>query len=156
MDTIAKVLALLEKKSEFFDEYEKATQELLRCDADDVEYYITRRAELANEIDQVTEEIGLACDGQPSGEIMFAAASSRVDYQNVPPELRPVFESGQNIRSTASRIMQTEMQAISRLESLRDEAKEKIRQNQNLPKIKKYLTDLAETPAETSFTEGKA
>lgn len=154
--TVEKVLTLLDKKAGLFTEYEKATQDLLVCEADDVEKYIIERGRLANEIDEVTEEIGFVCDGEPNGEVIFSAASAKINYDRVPPELRSVFESGQNVRSIAARILETDKQVTARLEGIRDEAKEKIRQNQNMPKIKKYLTDLTEKPGEGGLKSGKA
>lgn len=156
MDTVGKVLALLDHKAELFAEFEKATQELLVCDVDDVEHYITRRGELANEIDSVMEEIGRICDAAPGGGVIFDAANARIDYDRVPPEYHPLFAVGQNIRSVVSRVRQTDKQVVARLEGLRDDAKDKIRQNQNIPKIKKYLTDLADKPGEAGLTTGKA
>lgn len=156
LDTVGKILALLDKQSELFSEYEKATQELLRCEADDVEKYIIRRGELANDIDEVIEEIGLACDAEPNSEVFFGAALAKINFEHVPPELHLVFEAGQNVRSIASRVVQTDAQVVLRLEGFRDAAKEKIRQNQNVPKIKKYLTSLAEKPGEANLTTGKA
>lgn len=156
MDTVGKILTLLDKKAALFFEYEKATQDILYCEPDDVEHYITLRGGLANEIDEVTEKIGLACDEMPNSEVVFATASGRINYDKVPPEYQLIFESSQSIRSTMSRIMEAEKQVIVRLEAFRDEAKKKIRQNQNVPKIKKYLTGLMEKQGEGGLTDGKA
>ncbi|MDL2252734.1 hypothetical protein LJC49_01495 [Ruminococcaceae bacterium OttesenSCG-928-I18] len=156
MDTIGQICVLLEKKKEKFNDYEKYTLEMLHCGADDIENYITQRAEIATEIDELTEEIGRICDGEANGDVFFRTASSKINYDEVPPELHPVFEAGQQVRSVANRILQSEKQVLERLESLKEEARSKIRENQNLPKIKKYLSDLGDQPTDGNLTNGKA
>ena len=156
MDVIGQVCILLEKKKEQFNEYERCTLEMLHCEADDVENYITQRGAIANEIDEITEEIGRICDNFPGGALLFETASAKVNFEDIPPEFGPVFEAGQQVRSVAYRISESEKQALERLTSLKEEARAKIRENQNLPRIKKYLSDLGDQPTDGNLTSGKA
>lgn len=144
VDKITHICQILEDKRELFLEYEKATQALLQCDAEDAENYITKRGKLANEIDELTEAFARACDGEPAKELLLETASGKADFSGVPSEYQCIYYSGQNMRSVIGRIAESEKQVIERLESLRDEAREAIKQNQDIPKIKKYLTDLSD------------
>lgn len=156
MDKIIQLCTLLEKKIELFTEYEKETLELIKCEPEGMEHYIIRRTELANEIDGVTEEIGKACDADPNAKLLYETASAQIPYSQVPPEWRPVFERAQNMFSVISRIQQSDSQIVERMEGIRKDAKERIKQNQHMPKIKKYLTDLSSKPEEGSYRSGKA
>lgn len=146
---------MLETKKERFLAYEQATLALLDCAPEDAENYITQRGELATEIDGVNEEIEQICGSVPDGATMLAASKVALPFEQVSSEYQCIFYSGQAVQSVIHRILQSEGQVKERLEKLRNEAMEGIKLNQNMPKIKKYLTDLAEPPAQ-SFTEGKA
>ena len=156
MDTVTRLCSLLEEEKQQFLEYEQATLALLDCDADAAEQYITQRGALANQIDALIEEMARLCDGEPSGEVLLQAAKGSIDFERVPSEYHCVFYAGQAVRSVIHRIGQTEKQAMERLETMREDALSQIRRNQNLPKIKKYLTDLGSGQGEVSLTDGKA
>lgn len=156
MDVIAQICTLLEQKKALFTEYEQATQALLDCEADTVENYITQRGQKAIEIDALTEEIARLCSGMPASDLLLDATLARIDFAKLPPEYHSVFYEAQAVRSVAHRVSETDKQVVVRLEQLRDEALLNIRQNQNVPKIKKYLTDLSDRPSAGSLTDGKA
>ena len=156
MDTITQICLLLEQKKNKFLEYEQATMEMLHCDADDIEEYITKRGILANEIDGISEEIGRVCNQEPNGQLYFQAAAAAVNFDEILPEMHPIYELGQQTRSVVARIMNSDKQVVERLELLKAEALAKIKENQNLPKIKKYLSDLGDTAENGQFTSGKA
>lgn len=135
--------------------YEEATEELLVCDADSAEYYITERGRLASEIDDLTEEIGRVCDGAEGGDVLFKAATMRIGYDDMPPEMRPAYDLCQQTRTIIYRISELEPRVLARMEAFREEARDYMKNNQNVPKIKKYLTDLGED-APINLTNNKA
>ncbi|MDL2293605.1 hypothetical protein LJC60_03130 [Ruminococcaceae bacterium OttesenSCG-928-D13] len=146
MDTVGKLCALLEKESDLFLEYEQATLALLDCAADDAEHYIMLRGAKANEIDGLVEEIAQVCGQVPDAAVLLECTKASLPFDRVPAGYQPVYYAGQNVRSVIHRIGQSDVQAMQRLERLRDEAVEAIKQNQNMPKIRKYLTDLTDVP----------
>ncbi len=156
MDTIAKIGMLLQEKENKFLAYEQTTLDMLHCEADAIEDYIIKRGQLANEIDEITEEIGRLCDKEPHSRLLFQAASAQINFDQILPEMQPLYEQGQRILGVVSRIQNSEKQVVTRLESLKAEALTKIKENQNLPKIKKYLVDLGDTPTSGNFTSEKA
>ncbi|NLW78161.1 MAG: hypothetical protein GXY32_01955 [Ruminococcaceae bacterium] len=156
MDAIGQISTLLEQKKALFLEYEQATRALLDCEVDAVEKYITERGKKAIEIDALTEEIARLSSDVPAGELLREATLARIDFADLPPEFHDVFYDAQAVRSVAYRISELDKQVVTRLESLRDEAMAQIKQNQNMPKIKKYLTSLSDKPPAGSLSDGKA
>lgn len=156
MDRIIQLCTLLEKKIDLFSEYEKDTLELIKCEPEDMEHYTIHREALANEIDDLQEEIGRLCDADPNAKLLYDTTNAKLPYSQVPPEWHPVFERAQNMLSVISRIQQSDKQIIERMEKIREDAQDKIKQNQHMPKIKKYLTDLSTKPEEGTFRSGKA
>lgn len=88
--------------------------------------------------------------------MLLDAAHARVDFAKVSGEFQCVFYGGQAVRSVISRIAETEKQAMEHLKVLRAKALENVRQNKEIPKIKKYLTDLTEPPIQGSLRNEKA
>ncbi len=156
MDINVQLCVLLEKKVAKFSQYETLTQELLHCEVDDIDDYITKRGLLANEIDALDEDIQTLCEGGARAELYYRTAMGRVNFAEISPDLQPAFELSQQVRRVIGRIQNGEVQVMERLQGLKSEALGKIRENQNLPKIKKYLVDLGEAPPEGHFTSGKA
>lgn len=156
MDTISELCTLLEAKKELFLRYEEVTLAMLDCGMDDVEHYITERDKIATDVEAVVEEMARLCAEEPGGHQMLEASEARVDFAKVPSEYHCLYYGGQAVRSIISRIMESDKQVVERLRVWRDEALEAIRQNQNMPKIKKYLTDLTDTKSESSLTNNKA
>lgn len=145
MDKIAQLCSLLEEKKALFEKYETATLSILESGADDAEKYIMERSEIANNIDETSEKIAWLCDEEPNSAVLLKITKAEIEFEKVPSEYQCVYYGGQAVRSVVARIMASEQQVLERLEKLRDEAKENIRNHQNLPKIKKYLTSLTPT-----------
>lgn len=156
MDTITAVCSLLEEKKKQLLNYEEATLAMLSCDADDVEHYIIERSKLAIAVDELGDEIARLCDGEAAGVVLLETAQGKMTFEKVPSEYQCVFYGAQGVSSVVNRIKESDKQVVERLELLRDEARQAIRQNQNLPKIKKYLTDLTDKSADGGLTSGKA
>lgn len=156
MKLLDQIYTLVEQKKEKFSDYERATGSLLDCEPDSAEHYIIKRSEIANEIDGISEQIAKLCDGIPNGHLVLHASLASVDYDHLPPEYVRFFDVGQATRSIVYRIAQTDKQAMERMRGLRNEALDKIKENQNLPKIKNYLTGLNDKPPGSRFMGGKA
>lgn len=155
LDITGELCGLLEQKKGLFLEYEQATLALLDCAPEDAEKYIILRGQKATEIDELTETIARLCSQAPDPAVLLEAAGGKVDFERVPSEYHPVFYAAQGVFSVIHRIRQSDIQAMGRLAKLRDEAREAIRQNQNLPKIKKYLTDLTNAGPPASLKDEK-
>lgn len=155
MDIISEVCRLLEERKELFLQYEEITVEMLDCPTEEAEQHMARRAELAVQIDENIEQASSVCGDAPDRRIILDAAGGNVEFAKVPSEYQCVFYSGQGVRSVVSRIMESEKQVRVRLEKLRDEAREHLKQHQDVPVLKKYLVDLGEKPTGGMLTDEK-
>lgn len=156
MDAISKLCTLLETKKDRFLQYEQATVGLLDCAVEDIENYITRRGALATEINALDEEMDGLCAQQPNGALLQKCARNQVDFVRLPGEYHCVFYGGQAVHTVLGRIAESDKQVTARLEKLRDEALENIRQNQNMPKIRKYLSNLGDSASKINLRDEKA
>ena len=146
MNSIDTVCALLAEKKNLFLQVEKTTLAILDSDADSAEQYIIQRDMLATEIEALNETIARECDKTPDCEGLISAAYARQEFAKVPSEYQCVYYAAQDVRSVGNRILESEKQVLEKLTFWRDEALNAIKQNQNMPKIKKYLTDLSAVP----------
>lgn len=156
VDIVNSACNILSEQEGLFARYETATLALLDCAPEDASHYITERDRLANRIDELNEQLAKLCAETPNGELLMAAAKGRVPFEKVPSEYQPVFYAGQAVRSVGARIAETNKQVLERMERLRDEAGEYMKQNQNLPKIKRYLDGLTPPMDEVPRHESKA
>lgn len=156
MNTINSIVELAELRKQKFKEYEQATIMLSECDEDSAEHYITQRGDLSTEIDDINQQIGKLCDSLPNGTIVLQASMASIAFEMLSPDLFQLYEIGQETRSIVYGIQQEEKTAMQHLEIFRDAALEKIRENQHMPKIKQYLTNLGSQQDNQNFSSGKA
>ncbi|HWP51917.1 MAG TPA: hypothetical protein VN626_09520, partial [Clostridia bacterium] len=140
MQIAQSVSLLLEKKQELFLEFERYTNLLTTCDIDDMANYITKRATIANEIDNVTDQITeliKTSNVTPSAEAILSISCS---YSEVPIQWQPAFLEAQKISGIVARCVEVNQQAQQRMYGMRDHLKDRIVQTKNTPRIIKYLS----------------
>lgn len=140
MQIIQDVMLLLQKKLELFSEFEHYTNLLTGCDVNDMADYITKRTELANKIENVTDQISALSRDIALSPPISDILSNSCDFSEVPPQWQPVFLASQNIRAVISRCMERNQQALERMTELRDVLKARIAQAQNTPRLIKYIS----------------
>ena len=143
MSVIEELSALLDEKKALFTEYEQCTNNLTQCDIDSIEDYITRRGQLANEIDKITAKINDQCNNAPNCAVLQGAINNTSNYTDIPQELKRLFSRGQEIFSIISQISAQEPQIRQRMKTQRAELIKKIKMAKNTPKISKYLNTIA-------------
>ena len=154
MDQVWEMLCdCLEQKKKLFEEYAAHTNEMTSCEIEELDYYITQRAELAIEIDQLDVEISAICDSDPEGELLRDAVANRGSFGDYSDELQQVYEAAGRIFSVINKVYRQEPQVISRMEEERDRLREKIKEESNTPKMVKYVRGLA-SPPETGIYFG--
>ncbi len=152
MQSVQKITSLLEKKLNLFLEFEHCTNLLTTCDIDDMANYITKRANLANEIDNVTDqiaEIAKSVRVSPAAEAILANSCA---YSEVPLQWQPVFLEAQKIKGVIARCAEVNEQAFLRMSDMRNHLKERIVQTKNTPRIIKYLTSSGVLQQERSIS----
>lgn len=129
MDTITELCEMLAKKKDIFLQYEKDTQALLSCEVDDIETYMKSRKRLSGEVDRIDAALDrLAADNAENQTAIRRALKNHCGRNQIPAELRPVFDSSQQIFAVVHRIRQIELRAEERI---------KFEQGILLEKIKK-------------------
>lgn len=144
----------LEKKKELFLIYEENTAALTQCAAEDIEHYITKRTELAIDIDKVNEKIEEICEKQPQSGRLRDAAANRCEFDTLPQELHCVFETGQEVLGVMNRIAGYEPAALARMQALLAEYREGIASTQNAPKIARYISG-TQTAEKINLLDGR-
>lgn len=146
MNAVQKVFDLLHKKKALFAQYEDCTNALSDCDFDIIEDYITKRAQLAIEIDKIDDEIKKQCGDYDEKGTMADAVANRCEYGSLPEELQDIFSKAQDIFAIINRILQQETALMHRFETERADLQEKIKGSKNTPKIQRYLSGLTMKP----------
>lgn len=134
------VILLLQKKLDLFLEFERYTGLLINCNVDDMADYITKRAELANKIENVTDELSALTRPVAVFPDVAAILSNSCDFSEVPPEWQPVFSAAQRVRAVISRCLDLNEQAIDRMAGLRAQLKDRIAEAKNTPRLIKYIS----------------
>lgn len=156
MDTVKQAMELLAKKKELFEAYESCTRTLLDCEIDAMSDYITKRADLAIEIDKIDAGLKELCEKTPRGALLDDVIANRCNYSAAPPEWSCVFEAGQAVFAIVGRLVELEGSALARMKVLRTELKKKIAGAQNTPKIAKYLSGMTEPDVQQAFIRDQA
>lgn len=141
MDHTQEICRVLTQKKALFQQYEEATQALLECEPDSMDYYITKRQELANQIDVQTENIRLLCEGDQQ-ELLENALSNRAEYTALSSPLQEIFMAAQDVLGIASHVQGLNAAVLVRMQQVRDEARVHIAANQNGPKIARYRSGM--------------
>ncbi len=144
MSDIDKLCEALKEKKTVFSQYEEATLAMLSCEVDDVEQYIIQRDTLTIKGEELNNKIAKICDMHPDKERLIATTRALIDYDKVPQEYHELYEKAQAIRSIGNRVLENDKKVMERMKVWQKNALSNIKQNQNMPKIKKYLTDLTE------------
>lgn len=154
MEIIEKLCVLLEQKKDLFARYEAYTEKLGVCDmerTEDIEEYITNRADLANQIDKLNREITSLCEKAKNRKQLLAWMGNRCNYDEVQPEARGLFSRSQEIFGIMNRIAAQEPQIVQRMRGECDGLLVKIKGAQNTPKIARYLNSLTSKPETGTF-----
>lgn len=147
MQTQQFLLECLEQKREKFAEYEDCTNQLCTCDFDDMEKYITRRSQLANEIDRIDAEIRSICDSDPERELWEDALANRGDYMELPEEMRIIYDVASEVLGMAHRIYNKNPEIVERMQRQQAVLKENIKKGSNTAKTYRYIKNLEVGPA---------
>lgn len=140
MQIVQDILLLLKKKQNLFLEFERYTNLLTICSIDDMNNYITKRADLANKIDNVTDQISELIKTVTITPSAQSILSNSCSYLEVPLQWQPVFTEAQNIKGIIARCIEVNQQVLIRMQDLRSHLKTRISQTKNTPRIIKYLS----------------
>lgn len=152
-NSIEMICDCLTQKKMLFEQYAAHTDQMAVCEIDQLEYYITQRAQLAIEIDQLNTEIATICESDVEQDMLSAAVQNHGNYGDLQAHIRPVYDAAAQVFALINRIYNKETEVRARLESERDQLRDKIKEESNTPKLLKYLNGLTE-PAQTGVYLG--
>lgn len=141
MDNTA-ILECLEQKKALFRLYEECTSKMGACSIEDLQDYITERAGLANEIDQLNREIDAFCDTSDDPELMRDAVANRGNYGDFPQYMLPVYNKASEILTCISHVYNMEPQIKQRMSEESARLLQKIRSNSDTAKVYHYVKNL--------------
>lgn len=137
MNNIDEIKTLLSSKLELFVSYEQQTDALIDAQEDCVNNYITKRDELANNIDAITQKIIKCLEG--GEKALENAVYCRGNYADYSAEQAEINNISSKIYACINRISEKNTLIADSIAAQKDATLEKIRQSKNTPKIKKYL-----------------
>lgn len=142
MNKVEQAAEQLAEKKKLFERYYEVTLSLIgETDPDDIEKYITERDSLANKIDKIDSEVALLL--APWGEQVRELLGGRAKMENLPDELVPLHGLCGEIIDIVRSIRLRNTEAVARCQQFMNDADQRIREVSNMPKISKYLTNLA-------------
>lgn len=140
LNNIDELLMLLENRLSLFLEFEEYTAQLNECDIDAIGNYITKRAAIANQIDDVTRRITAKCETLSTTPAINDIISNKCSFGEVPEELKPLFAASQQTIAAVKRCQEHNDSALIRMQTLQEYLKRRIAETKNTPKIIKYLS----------------
>lgn len=139
MKDIQEIVNNLEQKKVLMSQFEQLSESLLVSEIDQLESLVDQREEIiqqVNELDNQLERIPLY---QKDMETIQNAIKNRMNRSDINSEYLPIFDKGQEIFAVVNRIAKMELLIASHLEDCRKDLEEKLKESNNLPKIRKYL-----------------
>lgn len=155
MDTISKICECQDAIKEQLDIYEQCTEQMLTCDFDDIDHYITKRNELAIVIDQFNDEIFALSQMEPDSDVLMDAVKNSCDYDALPESYLEIYRKGQEVFSKLNRIMGMQERIIQRLQSEKQATIVRIQGLKEDGQVKKYLTNLVGTQGSGVYMSDK-
>lgn len=143
MDAIDMVYDCLQEKKTLFAEYEVCTNEMMTCDSDCFEHYITERGQLAIQIDKIAEEMESLCAQDDEPELIRNAANYKGNYEDYPEEMRDIYELAGQVFGSMNRVRSTEDLVEKRMQEVRGELLDKIRSKSDTAKVYHYVKGMA-------------
>ena len=129
MKKIETLCQMLEEKTEYFREYEDATEKLLSVDVEEMENQMNRRQKLIVKIDYLDAKLREAAQSLGErGDDAWRAVRLEKGKSEIPQELWPVFEKAQEACAVANRIRRKEPLVVDRIEEELEGLSKKIRE----------------------------
>lgn len=133
------VIELLQLKKQLFLEYEQISMALTYSDIEQMEQLVDERDQLIQKIEQIESQINQTDLTHQYGKQIQNTIRVRLNRDEVPQQLIPLFDKGQEIFAIGNRIMQLEPLITQHLEDLQAELEQHIKNSNSIPKIKKYF-----------------
>lgn len=125
MKNFEEILRIMELKRQLLRGIEDATAEMLACGEEKLPDQVRERQRFIDELMRQDAAMQELCAAHEKGEAVLAAA--RGDTDHLDEDLEEVFAAGQQQRAVMSRLRETEIQAMRRLEIEKERLLDKIK-----------------------------
>jgi hypothetical protein len=132
---IEKLRDLIKMKTRLFLDYEAISLNMQPADLEQMAAAISKREELAGQIDAIDKEIKSLCFGQ---SLLLKAVQNSCNRDELTPMLQPVFDDAQTLYMVINRIKCEEEIITQQMLQVREELLQQLRVSQKTGKIVKY------------------
>lgn len=129
MDTIEKICALIREKYEEFLSFEHQTERLLSCDIDEIENCMQQRQCCMDSISNIDNQLLQLAGMTLYPELTASVLKLKCNRDELPEELKCVFDSTLEVFSVVNRIIEMDKQVNIRVEAEKERLLEKIKSN---------------------------
>ena len=127
MTDISKIYDLISEKKNCLLEFENCTEKMLVCTSEELNSLVGNRDIAIEKMKNIDEEIQEICRNSEKNEILLKILFGKISAQDVPSEFAEIYDKNMQIRAAASRIKETDIQAMNRIKIEQEKALEKIK-----------------------------
>ena len=127
-EKVSRICELLDEIRNELLEFEQETIEIISCDIDSIEEHTENRVKITERMDAVFKKIDVICIDMDGGAEIRKIIRNVSMFTTVEPEFEPVFFKAQAIFSILSRIKDSDVQAIGRINIEREVLLKQIRE----------------------------
>ena len=136
MENTYKICELLDKIKFQLEKFEEITIEIITCDIDNIENLTNKRVETVHTIDSFFKQIDEICsDMKKGGEIRKIIRNVKL-FTEVDDDLEDIYIKSQNIFSIYTRIKDSDIQALNRINLEKQVLLKKIKEENNTQQAK--------------------
>ncbi len=129
------ILRLLAEKKQLMLEFEKATEEMLFCPLELLQPMVRQREEKMCQMQALDAKISGLCTGR-EGALVLSAVENSGDRATLPVQLQQIYDAGMQVKTIASRLKESNTQAIFRLRNEQKQILKKIKATNQSPAAK--------------------
>lgn len=144
-DIAEEMAGLLGEKKELFEEFEAVTEQMMTDSFEEIDRMldcVEQREQLRGRIDKIDQKLREAAAQSPRGELLLKASKNTCNYSELQEEFQTVFSAGQDIFRIISRIQNAEPQINKNMETMREELRNRIKENKKNTKFTGYMNNL--------------
>ena len=126
-----KICSLLDEIKNCLLNFEKETMDIISCNVEDIEKHTQNRVDITQKLDSLFGEIDSICENMENGDDIKKMIRNVSLYTNVKKEEEKVFLKSQEIFSVFTRIKDSDVQAVDRINIEKEMLIKKIKDTNN-------------------------
>ena len=131
MNDMEKICNLLDEIKNCLLNFEKETMDIISCNVEDIEKHTQNRVDITQKLDSLFGEIDSICENMENGDDIKKMIRNVSLYTNVKKEEEKVFLKSQEIFSVFTRIKDSDVQAVDRINIEKEMLIKKIKDTNN-------------------------